>query len=48
MAVENVLLWAGEQSVDELYEPVMSLVLHGLDPGSAPAVSILTNAPRSN
>jgi hypothetical protein len=34
MAVENVLLWADGQSVAELYEPVMSLVLHGLDPGT--------------
>src|SRR6516225_1437335 len=35
MAVENVLLWADGQSVAELYEPVMSLVLHGLDPSPA-------------
>jgi TetR/AcrR family transcriptional regulator len=34
-AVEQALLSSDEQSVTELYEPIMSLVLHGLDARSA-------------
>ncbi len=37
-AVENVLLAADKQSVTELYEPIMSLVFHGVD--ARPAMDI--------
>jgi TetR/AcrR family transcriptional regulator len=37
-AVEQALLSSDEQSVTELYEPIMSLVLHGLDARSAAPV----------